>query len=263
MKKILKRAMSNFLVLSMLMSLIQLPAFASTSDSSVGPQFRDKKIVYTTAVKTHREWIAPYGDEVSHYDYYATDSTPVTYSLSKSGNIDIDPATAWISSDGIVSVSANLANETGFFVTATSESGYNRGGNINLSGTSPYIHNFDTDPYCLSDGILYDTEDTSSDIFENAAITSDGTNSYMVASDSENNVIGFRKHYINSTADSGIMNSTVLIADVYLSSADSFTFRFRRTASSADAYLEWNPATGTVTNPHTSEKFTSTPLADR
>ena len=80
MKRKFSKIMSLLLTVVMLMSLIQLPVFAST------PVMRDDLANYNnpigTETKQHRSWLAPYGDEVSHFDYYAVDGDkPIEYYL--------------------------------------------------------------------------------------------------------------------------------------------------------------------------------------
>ncbi len=253
MKKKFLKLVSTVLTVVMLTSLIQLPVFAAT------PTFRDHSANQgPVTARQHRNWVAPYGDEVSHFDYAVDGNVPAAYyfrpGTSPYDSITVDP-------DGIAVVNSKFADRTvsqPLFITASTDNFVTSiaSGNLKYYSDSPYIHNFDTDPYCISDGNIYDTESSSSTlVFENAALATESNgNKYIVSKDSLNNYIGFRPHGASSSTNGGVMNSTVLVADVKLSADANFDIY---SSSKSYSIFNWNASTKVVSVPSTSKSLSS------
>ena len=180
MKKQTTKIVSMLLAIIMLMSLVTIPAFAST------PTFRDpyaKMRPPGATSNVHRSWIPPYGDEVSHFDYNAEDGdNKVEYYFYTAERESMS-----IDEKGILTMNSkradtSLTHASRVRVSSDNRQTYEDSGNINIYADSPYIFNFE-DPYCLSGGVLYaGATDKTTDLFENVAVQSDASgNKYLVS----------------------------------------------------------------------------------
>ncbi len=263
MKRKFSKVVSMLLAVVMLMSLIQLPAFAAK------PVFRDplanQNAPGTTSTRQHRNWLAPYGDEVSHFDYYAEDGDkPLQYYFNEpeQTSLSVDP-------DGILVMDSTFADRTlpqafNLRVSSDYDETYSTSGNINYFANSPYIFNFD-DPFCYSSasGTVFSGDDeTSSEIVLHANVATDPetgnkylvTNNSYVATVSTNytNVISLPNNWLRSTADdksSGAMNSFIVTADVLFGEDEDFIFCIRYSTDwRKKDYLTWNHSTKVLTD---------------
>jgi len=266
MKRKFSKIVSMMLAVVMLMSLIQLPAFAAK------PVYRDplanQNKVGTASTRQHRNWHVPYGDEVAHFDYYAEDgANPVLYKMYYDTDaMHVDP-------DGVLVMTSKYAdpeeqNSNRVMVSSDYFETSAHSGNINRYANSPFIFNFD-DPYCYSSGggsIHSGADDTSSAIFLNAQPATDPEtgNNYIVSDYTYSALGGTYKNFISipqnwmrpgaDEASAGAMNSFIIIADVLFKPDEDFVFHIRYSGSDPTSdwrkynYLTWNHETKVVTD---------------
>ena len=256
------RFLALFLTLIMLISLIQLPAFAAK------PSLRDTDIGTGS-----RYWMSSYGDELVHFDYSATGA--VSYATTTTvGKNTVDNDFVVIGDDGVISLNSSFAGRYNALpkieaisaegdvlqISVSGVAGYPMGNKPSgfsayIGGQykfdSAYIHDFSDETYTLSDGLIYDRYNptavdgfiASTVLFENADITSENGNNYMIQAEGKD-FIGFRPHYA-ATGSYGLWHSTVMQFDVYLSPEEDFNVAF---VSSPSSILKWNHSTQKLEN---------------
>ncbi len=235
MKRKFSKVLSVTLVVVMLMSFIQLPAFAAA------PVFKD------AALMSKSTWIVPYGDEVFHFNFAATDGdNPVTYEFYS--NIkENDFSGANIDAQGIYTVNFRSvsAEKRVMKVKAKSGGAETQTQLLQYKDGAPYIYDFDDDPYAYSSGTnkIYEDDSWAVATIENVQMAVDPDKGNYIKPYTGDTISftqsGMPRDGKHTTTT--VKNSTILSADVKLSSTTAFDLKLINTS-----IFNWDPTTHKV-----------------